>query len=41
VPLDLCARAYAAAARKAPLSKVVLCLRDQPIIDAVLKELKV
>jgi O-acetyl-ADP-ribose deacetylase (regulator of RNase III) len=41
VPLDICARAYAAAARKAPLSKVVLCLRDQPIIDAVLKELKV
>lgn len=40
VPLDICARAYAAAARKAPLSKVVLCLRDQPIIDAILKELK-
>ena len=41
VPLELCARAYAAAARKSPLSKVVLCLRDQPVIDAVLKELKV
>ena len=41
VPLEICARAYAAAARKSPLSKVVLCLRDQPIIDAVLKELKV
>lgn len=41
VPLDICARAYAAAARRSPLSKVVLCLRDQPIIDAVLKELKV
>ncbi len=41
VPLDICARAYAAAARKTKLSKVVLCLRDQPIIDAVLKELKV
>jgi len=41
VPLEVCARAYAAAARKAPLRKVVLCLRDQPIIDAVLKELKV
>jgi O-acetyl-ADP-ribose deacetylase len=40
VPPDVCARAYAAAARTAPLSKVVLCLRDQPIIDAVLKELK-
>jgi O-acetyl-ADP-ribose deacetylase (regulator of RNase III) len=41
VPLDICARAYAAAARNSPLSKVVLCLRDQPVIDAVLKELKV
>ena len=41
VPLDVCARAYAAAARKSALSKVVLCLRDQPVIDAVLKELKV
>ena len=40
VPLDICARAYAAAARQSPLSKVVLCLRDQPIIDAVLKELR-
>lgn len=40
VPLDICARAYVAAARKAPLRKVVLCLRDQPVIDAVLKELK-
>ena len=39
VPLDVCARAYLAAARKAPLSKVRLCLRDQPVIDAVLKEL--
>ena len=41
VPLDVCARAYRAAARKAPISKVVLCLRDQPVIDAVLKELRV
>ena len=40
VPLDICARAYVSAARKAPISKVVLCLRDQPVIDAVLKELK-
>lgn len=40
VPLDICARAYVAAARKAPISKVVLCLRDQPVIDAVLKEMK-
>jgi len=40
VPLDICARAYLAAARAARLSKVRLCLRDQPVIDAVLKELK-
>ena len=39
VPLDICARAYLAAARAARLRKVRLCLRDQPIIDAVLKEL--
>jgi len=39
VPLDICARAYVAAARQARLSKVRLCLRDQPVIDAVLKEL--
>jgi len=40
VPLDICARAYLAAARAAKLRKVRLCLRDQPVIDAVLKELK-
>jgi O-acetyl-ADP-ribose deacetylase (regulator of RNase III) len=40
VPLDICARAYLAAARSAGLRKVRLCLRDQPVIDAVLKELK-
>ena len=39
VPLDICARAYVNAARQAPLSNVRLCLRDQPVIDAVLKEL--
>jgi putative ATPase len=39
VPLDVCARAYVAAARASPLRKVRLCLRDQPAIDAVLKEL--
>jgi O-acetyl-ADP-ribose deacetylase (regulator of RNase III) len=39
VPLDICARAYLAAARRARLSNVRLCLRDQPVIDAVLKEL--
>ena len=39
VPLDICARAYLAAARAARLRKLRLCLRDQPVIDAVLKEL--
>jgi O-acetyl-ADP-ribose deacetylase len=38
VPLDVCARAYLKAMRGSPLGKVRLCLRDQPIIDAVLKE---
>lgn len=41
VPLDICARAYVAAAREAKLRKVRLCLRDQPVIDAVLEELKI
>jgi putative ATPase len=40
VPLDICARAYLRAARASPLRNVRLCLRDQPVIDAVLKELK-
>ncbi|HET7671035.1 MAG TPA: macro domain-containing protein [Burkholderiales bacterium] len=40
VPLEVCARAYLKAARSAPLRNVRLCLRDQPVIDAVLKELK-
>jgi O-acetyl-ADP-ribose deacetylase len=40
VPLEVCARAYLKAARASPLRKVRLCLRDQPVIDAVLKELK-
>ena len=40
VPPDVCARAYVAAARAAPLRKLRLCLRDQPVIDAVLKEMK-
>ena len=39
VPLEICVRAYVAEARRAPLRKVRLCLRDQPLIDAVLKEL--
>ena len=40
VPLDICARAYLAAARAARVSQVRLCLRDQPVIDAVLKEMR-
>jgi O-acetyl-ADP-ribose deacetylase (regulator of RNase III) len=40
VPLDICARAYLTAARAAPVSKVRLCLRDQPVIDAVLREMQ-
>jgi O-acetyl-ADP-ribose deacetylase (regulator of RNase III) len=40
VPLDVCARAYLKAGRASPLRKVRLCLRDQPIIDAVLREMK-
>ena len=39
VPLESCARAYLKAARASPLGKVRLCLRDQPVIDAVLKEM--
>jgi O-acetyl-ADP-ribose deacetylase (regulator of RNase III) len=43
VPLEICARAYLKAARagveSGGLRNVRLCLRDQPIIDAVLKEL--
>jgi O-acetyl-ADP-ribose deacetylase (regulator of RNase III) len=40
VPLEVCARAYVKAARASPLRKVRLCLRDQPVIDAVMKELR-
>ena len=40
VPPDICARAYLAAARAAPLRKVRLCLRDQPVIEAVLREMQ-
>ena len=39
VPLDICARAYIAAVRKTGLERVRLCLRDEPIILAVLAEL--
>ena len=40
VPLDICARAYLKAVRASALRKVRLCLRDQPVIDAVLRELE-
>jgi O-acetyl-ADP-ribose deacetylase len=40
VPLPVCARAYLKAARASPLRKVRLSLRDQPVIDAVLQEMK-
>ncbi len=40
VPLEVCARAYLRAARASPLSNVRLCLRDQPVIDAVLEEMR-
>ena len=44
VPLEICARGYLAAGRlilqKGKVRKVRLCLRDQPVIDAVLQELK-
>jgi O-acetyl-ADP-ribose deacetylase (regulator of RNase III) len=40
VPPAVCARAYLKAARASPLRKVRLCLRDQPIIDAILQEMK-
>ena len=39
VPLEICARAYVRAGRASPLRKARLCLRDQPIIDAVLREM--
>ena len=39
VPPDICARAYVQAGRASPLRNVRLCLRDQPVIDAVLKEM--
>lgn len=40
VPLDICARAYLAAVRDARVATLRLCLRDAPIIDAVLAEIK-
>lgn len=38
VPLDVCSRAYVAAARVSTLRNLRLCLREQPVIDAVLAE---
>jgi O-acetyl-ADP-ribose deacetylase (regulator of RNase III) len=40
VPLDVCARAYLRAVRSGPGCNVRLCLRDQPVIDAVLREMR-
>jgi len=40
VPLEVCARAYLAAARESRVPMLRLCLRDQPVIDAVLAEIK-
>jgi O-acetyl-ADP-ribose deacetylase len=40
VPLDIRARAYVAAARASPLREVRLCLRDQPVMEAVLEEMR-
>jgi len=47
VPLEVCARAYLRAARewlarspRPPLQTLRLCLRDQAVIDAVLREIK-
>ncbi len=40
VPLEVCARAYLAAARESRVATLRLCLRDQPVIDAVLAEIK-
>ena len=46
VPLAVCARAYLAATtrwlaanKSSPLTQLRLCLRDQPVIDAVLAEM--
>jgi O-acetyl-ADP-ribose deacetylase (regulator of RNase III) len=39
VPADVCARAYVAAARAPAIRNVRQCLRDQSLIDAVLREL--
>jgi O-acetyl-ADP-ribose deacetylase (regulator of RNase III) len=36
VPLEICARAYLRSVRDAKLENVRLCLRDAPVIEAVL-----
>jgi O-acetyl-ADP-ribose deacetylase (regulator of RNase III) len=38
VPLDICSRAYLRSVRDAKLENVRLCLRDAPVIEAVLAE---
>ena len=38
VPLDICSRAYLSSVREAKLDNVRLCLRDAPVIEAVLAE---
>jgi O-acetyl-ADP-ribose deacetylase (regulator of RNase III) len=40
VPPDSCARAYLTAGRSAPLRNLRLCLRDQPLVNAVLREMQ-
>jgi O-acetyl-ADP-ribose deacetylase (regulator of RNase III) len=40
VPLEVCARAYLKAVRDAKLEIVRLCLRDAPVIEAVLAEVE-
>jgi O-acetyl-ADP-ribose deacetylase (regulator of RNase III) len=40
VPPGICARAYVAAARTAGIAEVRLCLRDGPIVEAVLAALQ-
>ena len=38
VPLEICSRAYLRSVREAKLENVRLCLRDAPVIEAVLAE---
>ena len=41
VPLDICARSYLEAVREAEITTVRLCLRDAPVIEAVLANSRV